>query len=388
MMRNSNNYKWFCKICLISCFCFFLSNAYAQETTVLPYKVVANKMIVEVVLNGKEVPMIFDTGGRNSISTRLKKELQTPLLQSRELTDANNNKMMVEEVTVDQVKTIDGFASFNNISFFVFDSELFDCLGVEGFIGSDLLQQNTIEINDQTKQITIKKGGTPSLRSNRQTLSFLPDAKGMPIINLNIGSTHEARVLFDTGSDGLLTFKTSEFTRLHQEGALQITREGQGGGAIAASGRGNAGKQIEVGVPEIVLGGTHFVAGRAKVSNSPETLFGYQSLTYGKVTIDYVNQLLRFEPFNKGQVTLEPKKIWDLQLAVIDNKLVIATVWDNVKGKAEVGDIVTHINGKQVKPMDFCESITQGMPVLKENDQVVLTVKTKTGIKDITITKS
>lgn len=372
---------------LLGCW-FFTNTLYAQDVVVLPYKVIANKMIVEVRLNGKPFSMIFDTGGRNSISPKLKEQLQTSIISSRTLTDANGGKIQSDIVNLDQVEMSDGKAIFKNVPFYVFDYELFACLGVEGFIGSDLFQNNTVEINDQTKEIRIRTGGMSTLMSDRRTIPFTDDAGGMPVISLNMGKYDEAQVLFDTGSDGFLTLRNDEYLRLKQQDALHVIKEGDGGGSIGAAGRGDIGKRILVEVPEMMVGKAKFTNFRASVGSPPKTLFGYKSLQYGKVTIDYVNKLFRFEPFNAEQITVDSKKVWDLEMRIDGNQMVIATVWDKLKGEAEIGDVVTHINGKEVKSMSFCESITTGLPVLKENDQVVLTVKTKQGIKNITINKS
>lgn len=368
--------------------CFFSLTVYGQEVAILPYRVIANKMIVEVVINGKAVAMIFDTGGRNSISSRLKNELGLPVLSSRELTDANSNKMKSELVNLEEVRTSDGKMTVKSIPFFVFDNELFACLGVEGFIGSDLFPDHTVEIDDLTKEIKITKGGMASLNGNRRTVPFADNANGFPIVTLNIGKYDETRVLFDTGSDGFLFLKQKEYRRLEQEGLLHVIKEGQGGGSIGASGAGGIGRSVLVEVSEMGVGQASFLKFRASVGNPPETLFGYKSLQYGKATIDYVNKLFLFEPFNPGETEVISKKSWDLELRVVADQLVIATVWDKMKGQAEVGDVVSHINGEVVKPMSFCESITTGLPVLKENDQVVLTVITKQGAKKITIHKS
>jgi len=376
------------KILFLLAYVFFTVKVSAQEISILPYKVIANKMIVEMNLNGKAVHMIFDTGGRNSISTTLKKQLDAPVISSRTLSDANGNKMSSDIVGLNQVSTPDGKAEFKNVPFFVFDNELFNCLGVEGFIGSDLFQNNTVEIDDQAKVIRIRKGSMPGLSSDRRTISFTDDAGGMPIISLNMGKYNEARVLFDTGSDGFLTLKQEEYLRLQKQEALHVIREGEGGGSIGVAGRGGMGKCILVEVPEMIVGQAGFMNVRAIVSTPPLTLFGYKSLQYGKVTIDYVNKLFRFETLKPGQIAVDSKKSWDLEMRIDGNQMVIATVWDKLKGQAEVGDVVTHINGKELKPMSFCESITTGLPVLKENNQVVLTVKTKQGIKNITINKS
>ena len=66
-----------------------------------------------------------------------------------------------------------------------------------------------------------------------------------------------------------------------------------------------------------------------------------------------------------------------------DGDLVVSTVWTAMKGLVEVGDLVTHINGKPTGTYDFCESIINGIPELKAKKKTKLTIRTEDGEKVI-----
>ncbi len=371
-------------------FCVFALSVRGQDAVVFPYQVIASKMVIQVKLNGKLVPMIFDTGGRNSISTALKTEFNAAVVGTMSILDANSNKKQIEVVQLEELGFPAGNEAtlFKNPRFLVLDSEIFPCIGVQGYIGSDLLQDCTIDIDDQKKEITISKGGRSSLMSDREVLPFVDDAKGIPIVSVNVGKYDQIRMMFDTGSDALLSLKNDAYERLKTDGLVQVLREGEGGGSIGVNGRGGAGKQIMVQVPELLIGSFQFTNARAKVGNPPETLLGYQSLKYGKVTIDYVNKLFLFSPFTTEKVDLtHAKQNWNLEIYVHDGQYLVATVWGKLIGQVAVGDVLTHINGKVIKAIPFCESLTNGLPVLKENTKLVFTLKTKSGLKNITVQK-
>ena len=63
--------------------------------------------------------------------------------------------------------------------------------------------------------------------------------------------------------------------------------------------------------------------------------------------------------------------------------LYVSTVWSSTRGKIEVGNKVIKINGISTKNCDFCESILNGIPELKEKKQTKLTIETASGIKNI-----
>lgn len=364
--------------------------AYAQDIAVLPYKVIANKMIIEIKLNGKLIPMIFDTGGKNAISSALKEEFKATVIDSKQITDANSSTKHVAIVKLNQVETPDGKAAYKAVPFVVVDNELFTCLGVGGLIASDLWQNNTIEINDQKKEIRIKTGGTETLKTNPQAIPFAANAGGAPIFKVRVGKHDEAQVLFDSGAESFLSVTAKEFPRLEGQGALYMIRQGKGGGSVGVNGRGGIGNRILLEIPELIIGGSSFGKFRSSVGNSPQSLLGYGLLAYGKVTLDYVNKLFLFEPNKAGKIELpaDLKKNWDIEVSEQDNQLIVGTVWEQMEGEAEVGDVITHIDGKEIKSFSFCEKINKGLPVPNEKDQFVIRVKTKQGTKNITVNKN
>lgn len=181
---------------------FSFKNVTAQKTVKLPYQVFANKMIVEVSINGKLVPMIFDTGGKNAMDSKLQESLGLSATHSKEVIDVSRSKKSMDVVSVNALAIAKGGMTFKNIPFLVIDTEIFPCLKVRGLIGSDLWQNHTIEIDDQKKVISITEGGSAAMLSNPKALPFLPNGGGAPLFSVKVGDFDQARVVFDSGADG------------------------------------------------------------------------------------------------------------------------------------------------------------------------------------------
>ena len=49
--------------------CLTVSLLAQQHKSVIPYKLVGQKMIIEMLVNGQPRPFVFDTGGRNALIT-------------------------------------------------------------------------------------------------------------------------------------------------------------------------------------------------------------------------------------------------------------------------------------------------------------------------------
>ena len=97
------------------------------------------------------------------------------------------------------------------------------------------------------------------------------------------------------------------------------------------------------------------------------------------MTIDYPRGRFYFEAFQPDNEINNQCNNFDL--TVKDGDLYVSTVWSSTKGKIEVGDKVIKINGKPAKKYDFCESILNGIPELKEKKQTKLRLKLLPEIK-------
>lgn len=59
---------------LFSCVCVLSGRAQQYIESVLPYRLVGGKMIVEMKMNGQMRSFIFDTGGQTALTEELCKE--------------------------------------------------------------------------------------------------------------------------------------------------------------------------------------------------------------------------------------------------------------------------------------------------------------------------
>ena len=97
--------------------------------------------------------------------------------------------------------------------------------------------------------------------------------------------------------------------------------------------------------------------------------------------VTYLSGRFYFEAFQPDNEINNQGNNFDL--TVKDGDLFVSTVWSSTKGKIAVGDKVVKINGKPAKKYDFCESILNGIPELKEKKKTKLTIETASGVKDI-----
>lgn len=158
-----------------------------QYRTVLPYRMVGGKMIVEMEMNGIPRSFIFDTGGRTALTGEICEELGLVVVDSLVATDVNSKKAAYPIVAIESLLTPDKKINFTNVPAMKLpEPSPFACFQADGLIGSDLLARTIVEIDGKAKTITITSAENPSTVSLRKMIPFVK--AGMPIISLQAGA--------------------------------------------------------------------------------------------------------------------------------------------------------------------------------------------------------
>lgn len=366
---------------------FFVMPVGAQQIkSVLPYRIVGGKMIVEIKINDHLRSFIFDTGGQTSLLKTVAEELGLQQIDSLRVTDANGKQISFPRVLVSALSTEDGRVGFSKVPVMKLTDEApFECFHADGLIGSDLLKFLLVEIDSRQQTITFTATEQEAPVSRRKMLPFA--GKGnMPVVTLQAGAGNGLLALFDTGCPDFLSLKDTDYENLKTSFAYRLCSEGVGYGSISVGGAAGRGVSYRVEFPELSLGAVKFKNVSSETSMPPYTLLGMKLLEYGKVTIDYPKRRFYFESFKKESFDLTEKH-YEVNLRVKEGDLIVSSVWSGMKSMVEVGDKIVKIDGKPVRKYDFCESIISGIPELKGRKKVKLTVLTRTGEKTINYQK-
>jgi len=153
-------------------FAFFASSIFAQSFDLnqgsiqqkkylqkIPYQNIDGKLIVPVIIDGKTYNFIFDTGAPLTISDKIYKELNLQIITQTEVTDASDRKMgmkciLLPELHLQGITFINtpGFVHHEASSDFV---NLFECFEIDGTIGSNMLRNSAVQIDEKNKHIII-----------------------------------------------------------------------------------------------------------------------------------------------------------------------------------------------------------------------------------------
>ena len=216
--------------------CLTVSLLAQQHKSVIPYKLVGQKMIVEMLVNGQPRPFVFDTGGRNALTTEACQALGLSVTDSMKVTDANNAVSYCKTTRIKTLATPDRVFGFTNAPVLILDRiPGWECFEADGIIGSDLLAQTIVTIASKSQTIpltTAEKAPAVSLRKMRP---FVKDGF-MPLISMQVAPASNFTALFDTGCGGLLSLKKEDYEKMKGEADLKVTSEGYGEGSISVAG--------------------------------------------------------------------------------------------------------------------------------------------------------
>ena len=360
--------------------CAGISVSPAQEAaSVWPYRMSGGKMLVDMVIGGNERTFIFDTGGKTALTAELCEELGIPVTDSLIVTDVNSHEQVYPIVTIPELTATDGQLAFADVKAMQLASSFpFNYFGAVGLIGSDVLVHSIVTIDPQAGTITVAPAGAQPKASLRKMIPFA-EKTHMPIVTVQMSSGNAVNVLFDTGSPGFFSLREKDFELMQDMGVFRVIGQGAGGSSFGTGGMSDARSLLRVEIPEITVAGTRFNNIITETATPPYSLLGVKLLDYGKVTIDYVRRRFYFEAQEK-EYTLDDKPR-QLYLQITDGDLVVSEWWGDLWKVVKLGDRVTKINGSPVRKYDLRDGLINGIPELKADGRVEITVLTDEGEK-------
>ena len=239
-------------------FCMAIPIFAQQYVATLPYQMKGGKIIVNMQVNGTSRPFIFDTGGQTALLTDVCSEIGLTAIDSIPVTDVHNNTIFHKRTCIENLTTPDNVFNFNQVPTLMFDKvKGWDCFGAEGVIGSDLLQNFIVVIDSKKQTIYITSAEKSAKASLRKMRPFVKDGF-MPIINIQIASSTDLTVLFDTGCPSFLSMSDNDFFALQQTAKMKVVCEAIKEGNIGSTGQAKHTTSKRVHIPLLNVGSTKF----------------------------------------------------------------------------------------------------------------------------------
>ncbi|MBK7095643.1 MAG: clan AA aspartic protease [Saprospiraceae bacterium] len=346
--------------------------------SVIPFEIENDKIVVKANIENIDYRFIFDTGSSNLIFKPLYEEIKLNSLTKISCYDGNGKIDSLAVVSLDSITF--GGITFKNIPTAVAENNIFsECLGIDGFIGNNMLRNSIVRISLKDKTIIITDNKRKlNLNKSHSTKFYFDDP--VPFITVMLKDKTNARdpVLFDSGANDFYSLSLSHFIYFQERDVFNDSLKGFGSNSYSLFGVGKDSFQYRLTVPEIKLEGTKFQNVTFNTTSSPDSHIGLKLLDYGIIIIDYKNKKFYFEPFKKI-VNMQAKQL-PFDLTFQDNKLSIGIIWkDKYKNQMSAGDQIIEINDVNYENYNICDVLKNGS-IIKNMVKLKLKLKDKTGL--------
>ncbi len=349
------------------------------------FEIVLQKIIVPVTVNNKEYKFLLDTGAPNVISNTIFSELQLQSKKNISVSDANNKEQEMSMVAVNSIKINN--LNFENAAALVIDLEnhpLLKCYKIDGFIGSNLLQNSIVKISLKDKKISVTDN-IKNLKTNVKPSKLkLVNAQKSPFIKLEFLATNGKKgtetVLFDTGMDGFYDLSNRANTVFQKEEIVSTLANSTGASDLGLFGVNEAGNQQLVQINKIQINGVSFENIITETTDDDNSRIGLDLLKHGDVIVDFKNKKFYFEATNN---VVFDKKPPTLSMTFKDGKIVVGHVWNKeYADKVQFGDEIIRWGNINLKELNICEILdvrsklesnnTREIEILKKDNTTIV----------------
>lgn len=357
----------------------------------VPYKDIKGLVIIQAVINGKTYNFIVDTGAMSAISQQLYNELGLKSDIGIDVGDSSNLSQKMKLTTLPPVQL--GDITFKDIPAVVADEDsfFFKCLGIDGFIGSNMLRNSivkfsykdkTVSITDKLKNFsTDKKKGADLLKDKIQSNPYL----WVGLKNNDIEGSET--LMFDSGMVGLYDLSLSAYNTFQKVNLFTVIHEATGAYTLGIHGVEDQKEHYMLLIPELNFAGVSLKNIKTTTTSDTKSRIGSQILTYGDIVIDYPGRQLYFNPYTDGAIDLSEKN-WPVQPVLKDDKFVVGIVWDSAfNDRVNEGDEIIKFGEIDYSIIQPCEAFK--MDIKPTPDTAIMVLKDiKTGeIKKVELTK-
>lgn len=345
----------------------------------VPYRNVNGKLIVDVEINGKVRPFLFDTGaGSTCITDSLYAELGLDSIRTLRVSDSSGKQGRQIVARGDTLRM--GGWTITNLPILVLNSDylLYECFGIDGIIGSDILQNRAVRFESRDSVIRLAGDASAFGLEKREGVKVILQGT-RPFIRTTF--EHERKrtsqlVLFDSGASGF-SINTPAFQVLDRKGVVADKEEGIGRRSYGVHGIEEERVQYRGIVPRFRIGAEALEQVPVGTTSSRNSLLGSFLLKYGDVTIDYGQKRFYYEVFaDPEDRKLEP---WfaPINRVYVGDQMLVGVVWDDaLKGIVRSGDRIVAINGRPTEEYDKCHSFTGGFT---PEEGAVVRIETQSG---------
>lgn len=337
-----------------------------------------DKIIIKIKIKDRTYRFLLDTGAPTTISAKLFDELKPGIIAKISISDVNAAKDSIVVVSLNEILV--GDVVFKNIPTLIIEHNvMFECFELDGIIGSNLLRNSILQIDESNKQVIITDDAERLNLKAKQSSEMFLDRQSSPIIWVNLKNKKQAKehLLFDSGMKGLYDLSLRHLELFQKQNIFKDIRKGIGSISLGLHGMAKDTTIYRLHLPVMEINGHKLLNIVTETTLDDNSRIGASLLQYGVVTVDYKNKKFYFNPYTTTDMDASEKH-FPVNLVPKNNQLYIGAVWDSaLNTKISVGDQVVAIDGVNYENINICDLLLKS--ILKGKDKILLTTRDNSG---------
>ena len=342
---------------LVLCFVLFVNEGYSQtelKSDTIPYELAGEKMILTVKIDGKPVRFIFDSGGRNLVTSDFAKDLNIKIQGNEMVSDVNNKiSRMYKGIFPDM--EIGRSTKIKNVSVLVTSpNTYFRKLNVAGLLSGEAFSKICLLICSREKQIIMTYPFRPKGISRIDGIKMSMGNNFHTVVPLQIANT-AIDFLFDTGMHGLIHLTNNDYKKIKDASGITSKANGCGFWYVGIGGVRDVVQEefVKLNIDTFHIKDKSFANIGTFTQNRQMSIIGLGLSEYGNIMLDYPRSLFYFFPFDNNITDMnEATKIWNVKILPKDGHFEITGIIGEADFK--IGEQVWNINGTDLSsiPLD------------------------------------
>jgi hypothetical protein len=328
---------------------------------------------IQVKIDTGSYEYIFDTGGYNTVTSKIMENANLPSLMEVEVGSSNKikSKIKLSKIPLLQI----GKAQFENVGVFNFyfsASPVINCYTNGGLIGKSVIGEAVWQIDYKKSVIRVSDNlaKMPNL-DNSEKIKIELDKTLNPFLKLTINGKEE-KFMLDFGFGGLISL--SEKTASSIKSANKLTIEGEGN--VGANGVLN--EKTYVNLLETLTIGKSELKNKVAYSSKSNNynLLGSELTKYFIVTLNFKDKELILTPFADTENSFET---FGFNINLDSSKIYVSKLFKELNAQKEgllLFDEIIAVNGKQLNNLAaLCDRYFYVNNILRTEKEILLKIK-------------
>jgi hypothetical protein len=339
----------------------------------IPFSDKLGYFTIQVKIDTGSYVYIFDTGGYNTVTSKIMENANLPSLMEVEVGSSNKikSKIKLSKIPLLQI----GKAQFENVGVFNFDfssSPVINCYTDGGLIGKSVIGEGVWQIDYKKSVIRLSDNilNMPNLY-NSEKIKIELDKTLNPFLKIMINGKQE-KFMLDFGYGGLLSLTEKTASSLKPKNILTI----EGEGVISANGVVRENTYVTL-LESIIIGKSDLKNKVAYYSKSNNyNVIGSELAKYFIVTLNFKDRELILTPYDEVESSYET---FGFNINLDSSKIYVSKLFKELNAQKEgllLFDEIIAVNGKQLNNLAaLCDRYFYVNNILRTEKEILLKIK-------------